>query len=517
MKRIVVKKGLMYPIAGAAAALPIIFPQIGLFGWLAFIPLALLCLSGTGCEEGKGRFFRCYRRGFSFFFAYFLVSFSWLLYLYPLSVTGMDKGAALFVVLFAWIGIPVLQSTGFALVLPIFDMARRRGLPRGVLPIFMGALWSIGEWVQNFFWFGVPWVRIALSQTEMPVLFSSASLLGSYFVGFLIIAVNFYIALAVKSVKGRERAVFSGIAAIIFALNFVFGVMNVRLMKNAEYKTVTVSALQGNLDSDDKWGSTFEGTVEIYDRLCSTAKEEGAEYALLPETAFPYNAEKNSGVDLAIAALASKYEMTLFVGTFGDGGEDVLNVIRVYAPNASGETVYVKRRPVPFGEYIPMRDLILAVIPALGEINMLERSILPGDESSVWQDGESGFGYLICFDSIYAEYARESVLSGAEALMISTNDSWFGDSVGIRMHNAAARLRAAENARSVVRSANTGISSVITPWGEESDMIPYDTEGQITKEIAMNDSLTLYSRIGDLFVYICLAASALMLAYKKRG
>ena len=164
-----------------------------------------------------------------------------------------------------------------------------------------------------------------------------------------------------------------------------------------------------------------------------------------------------------------------------------------------------------------MRDVILTFIPALGEINMLESSILPGEESTVWCDGKNTFGYLICFDSIYTDYARESVLGGAEALMISTNDSWFGDSVGIRMHNAAARLRAAENARSVVRSANTGISSIITPWGEEIASIPYDTEGQITSEIALNDSQTLYNRVGDVFIYLCLAASALMLIYKKRG
>ena len=87
MSKTWMKKGMIYPICGILAALPIIFPQIGLFAWLAFIPLALLCLSGDGDEMGKKRFFICYRRGFSFFFTYFLVSFSWLLYLYPLSVT----------------------------------------------------------------------------------------------------------------------------------------------------------------------------------------------------------------------------------------------------------------------------------------------------------------------------------------------------------------------------------------------------------------------------------------------
>ena len=179
----------------------------------------------------------------------------------------------------------------------------------------------IGEWAPHFFWLGVPWVKLALSQTEMPALFSSSSLFGSYFVGFLIISVNFYIALAIKQANLRARVTFAFAAALIFVSNLVFGAVSVSIMEKKDYKTVTFSALQGNLDSDSKWGSTFDGTLEIYDRLCSDAEKDGAEYVLLPETAFPYNAENGGKVDGALTELARKYGITLFVGTFGERGD----------------------------------------------------------------------------------------------------------------------------------------------------------------------------------------------------
>jgi apolipoprotein N-acyltransferase len=142
---------------------------------------------------------------------------------------------------------------------------------------------------------------------------------------------------------------------------------------------------------------------------------------------------------------------------------------------------------------------------------------VPGDESSVWQGDGVMFGYLICFDSIYDSLARESVRNGAEIIMISTNDSWFGDSVGTRMHSAQAKLRAVENGRSVVRAANTGISSVITPDGETLALIPADEEGQICVNVPVSDNMTLYTKIGNLFAYICIIFGFFCMFLLKSG
>lgn len=506
-------KRFLSAFCGLAASLTIIFPQIGLLEWVLFVPFALLCIEEK--EKTPKSFRREYFSGFLFFFAFYLVCYSWLISMYPLSVTGMSRLSALGVVLFAWIGIPMFQSVGFALIIPLFKAARRKGLPRFLWPIFMGAAWCIGEWCQNFFWYGVPWVKLAIGQTEMPVLLQGASLFGSYFVTFLIISVNFYIALAIKA-TAKKRKVFALAAALIFASNTLFGFFNLAFYSNATYKTVRVSALQGNISGEDKWNSTYSNTMKVYRDLCEKSSEAGAKYALLPETAIPYVIEDNPFIDSDITDMACSNELNLFVGLFGRTEGGLQNAIRVYDASSEVTTTYAKRILVPFGEYIPMRELFISIVPALEEINMINRALLGGNESTVWGDGDVTFGFMICFDSIYDYIARESVLKGAEILMISTNDSWFGDSVGTAMHNAQAKLRAIENGRSVVRSANTGISSIILPTGEVVCTLKVGEKGLITADIPINNRLTLYTRIGNLFVYICIVFLGVVFLFSKK-
>ena len=89
--------------------------------------------------------------------------------------------------------------------------------------------------------------------------------------------------------------------------------------------------------------------------------------------------------------------------------------------------------------------------------------------------------------------------------MISTNDSWFSDSAALDMHNGQARLRAIETGRYVVRSANTGISSIIDPMGNVKEELGAQKEGYIVSDVYLRDQRTVYSYVGNIFVYICMA------------
>ena len=508
-------KKLLPIIFGALAALPIAFPQIGILQWILLVPFALFCFSEI-TVKGRKLLFGEYLAGFAFFFGYYLVCYSWFFSMYPLSVTGIPQVAAFAIVCLAAVGIPAFQAVGFGIILPAFRFAYKKGLPKGMLPLLMGALWCVCEWLQGFFWFGIPWVRMALGQIEMPSLFRSVNLFGSYFVTFLIVAVNFYIAFAIKEGVKKKRQLYAFSAAVIFFANAFYGALDIKVAANKPVETLRISAFQGNISTEEKWSShMLERSFEIYDRLAKEACEAGAEYVIFPETVFPYVTENHPEIDIAIKDMAWKYDMTLMVGTFGLCDGDVCNVIRVYEPMRDGVCVYSKQKPVPFGEYVPMRDLIMTVFPFLGEINMLNRALAPGMESSVWQDDNAIFGYMICFDSIYDHIARESANNGARVLMISTNDSWFGDSVGTKMHSAQAKLRAVENGRSVVRAANTGISSIITPAAETLELIECDTIGQITADVPLSDDLTLYTRIGNLFVYICIIFTVFCMIPRK--
>ncbi|MEE0969150.1 MAG: apolipoprotein N-acyltransferase [Clostridia bacterium] len=505
---------------GTVAALPIAFSKIGIFEWVAFLPFAFLALTDNAAEEKnpKKRFFSEYLTALGFFFGFYTVLYSWFWEMYPLSVTGMPRIAAFFVICLASLGIPLFQAIGFSLVFPIFKSIIRKGVSKPLLPLIMGALWAVCEWMQGFFWFGIPWVRVAMSQTNIPALVHSSNLFGSYFVTFLILSVNFYIALAIKDKTYRKKQVYVFTAALIFLMNGFYGMLDIAVSKDKERETVRISALQGNISTEEKWNDDMlSETFRIYEELTKEASGKGSEYVLFPETAIPYVSENVPNVDEYLRRLAKENDVTLMVGTFVFLNGEVSNGIRIYEPGKEGVNVYYKQKPVPFGEYVPMRDIVMAVLPALGEINMLDRTIVPGKVSSIWNSGNACFGHLICFDSIYDYIARNSIINGAEVLMISTNDSWFGASIGTRMHCMQASLRAVENGRSVVRAANTGISAVINPEGKIENRLECGVSGILTTDVVLSNSLTLYTRVGNLFIYICIIFTIICLLYNKNG
>ncbi len=503
-----VKRMILPIICGIICALPVVLPSVGYLQWISLVPFGLMCFLG---EVGRAR--REFFRGFLFYVSFYTVCYSFFLSMYPLSVTEMSKVAALFVVIFATLGISAFQALGFSLVFLLIRVGKKRGLPIFLLPFFAGALWSIGEWLQNFFWFGLPWVKLALGQTEVAELYRSSNLFGSYFVSFLLVSVNLFLALSVISKRKGKKLVAAVIALVLFLSNALYGIIDVRIASEKKYDSVKISAFQGNISTEEKWGAhMLDYSLELYEKLLVEASCAGAQYVLFAETVIPYVTEEQWEVDSFFSDLAWRFDITLMLGTFGRVEGEIGNVIRVYEPMKDAKNVYTKQRPVPFGEYIPMRGVLTSLIPPLGEINILDRSLAPGRESSVWRDDNATFGYLICFDSIYSDLARKSVASGAEVLMISTNDAWFDGSVGLEMHLAHAKLRAVENGRSVVRAANTGISAIIDPVGNILQSIENGEVGQISCNVPLSRDLTVYCRIGDLFVYLSVIFASLCLA-----
>ena len=157
---------------------------------------------------------------------------------------------------------------------------------------------------------------------------------------------------------------------------------------------------------------------------------------------------------------------------------------------------------------MPFRDLVMTVIPPLAEINTLDEDIPAGADSVVMELDVGNVGPLICFDSIYERNALDSIGNGAQILAVSTNDSWFTDSRGVWMHHAQSQLRAIETGRYVVRSANTGVSSVINDRGEVLELLEPLKTGYVLEEAYLSDRVTVYSVIGNAFAYVCVAVCA---------
>lgn len=505
--------GLLLVLSAVMTAATLILPVLAPLEWVSLVPMGTVLLRRAA--HGTG-YRRLWLLGMAFCYPYYCAIYHWFFYLYPLEFTGMSRGAAVAVVILACFGLALLHGAIFAFAFPLCGLVFRSPLCRHfpVLRLPLGAaVWCIFEWMQTQTWIGVPWGRLALGQVEWLPVIQTASLLGSYLITFLLVFVNLCVAEALLAPPRATRRVLTALLA--FGINF--GVGSVLFLADeqaaASRETVRAAAVQGNISTAEKWEGTTTDIFSTYFALSEEAAAQGAELIVWPETVIPRNLREYDWMVALVERFSAAFDATLLVGAFHETEEGQFNTILVTTPNAGmREDAYAKRHLVPFGEYLPLADLFRVICPPLAELQMMTADLVSGKDAMVQPIGRVRVGSLICFDSIYETLGLDSVRSGANLLAVSTNDSWFYDSAAVYQHNAQSVLRAVETRRSVVRAANTGVSSIITPRGTVTAELDPLAAGQITAEVELCNTITLYTRVGNLLIRLCMAAVVLSLA-----
>lgn len=507
-------------LSGFCMAFPSAFTA--LLEWICFVPTALVFYAAV---EEKTKLRSAYWGSFWLIYSQHIIVYHWFISFYPLEHTGMSKISAAGVVIVAIFGLSLLAAIfggAFGLLAVLVSRTKlARKLPI-LLPLAAASAYVLNEWFRTQFWFGVPWGRLPLGQLADGVPFTalSASLLGSYFVTFLILLVSFLLAQALYLGKLKLRAI---LAVSLAAANLICGIV-LYLIPNGEEDIIRVAAIQGNISSREKWDENVS-SLEVHTELTREAAAAGADLIVWAESVFEY---PSYGYINQITDICIEYDTNVLFGCF-DHDEDFAprNILRLIDSKGElSETIYIKRHLVPFGEYVPMRKFVMTVFPPLAEIGMLSKDLVFGEGSEVFAIEHNGrqvdLGGLICFDSIYESLAYSSASDGADILCVSTNDSWFEDSRAVYMHCAQSRLRAIETGLPVVRAANTGISAIITKDGEVLESLEPLIDGYIISDIPIDDS-NVNSRIGNAaFLTLCasfliaLTVSEIAVSFRKK-
>ncbi len=375
--------------------------------------------------------------------------------------------------------------------------------------MLLGALFSVCEYIQSLWWIGFPWGQLSLTQYKFLPFIQSLSLFGSYFVTFLIVVINGYIALFFYTRKRKYLTV----ALTVFLLNLTFGLVRCAYLPATD-GSIVISTVQPSVTTEEKWevSGEYVSSLELHLKLSESVRD--TDLILWPETALPYELFLYENDVEKIEEFCGENGTDILVGTFFTEADNEYNVA-VYFGDTE-EKMYSKQHLVPFGEYVPLRNFIVKMLPFLDEINMLSNDLSAGEESVVFDTKNGKIGSLICFDSIFSSLARNSVKNGAEILCIITNDSWYKDSVALSQHNAQAVFRAVENNRCVARCANSGISSFINSRGE----IMYASEPyEVTthsEELPLIQQKTLYTVIGDSFAVLAFCFVLLYVVFDKK-
>jgi len=188
------------------------------------------------------------------------------------------------------------------------------------------------------------------------------------------------------------------------------------------------------------------------------------------------------------------------------------------AITASGvRAEYAKHRLVPFGEFFPLQDelpwlyqpfLNLAGLPWL-------RSAQPGEGPVPIDALGTVYGPMICFESVFPAVARGHARAGAEALVLVTNDAWFGTTWGGAQHFALGRVRAVETGRWLLRAGNDGVTAIVNPQGQVTTRIPPGAPGTLLGEWRPVTGETLYLRVGDRWLAGLVVIALLLIARER--
>ena len=162
---------------------------------------------------------------------------------------------------------------------------------------------------------------------------------------------------------------------------------------------------------------------------------------------------------------------------------------------------YSKQLLVPFAEWFPYVDSFPIKYLTFIKTILKQASasqFTPGSEKTLFLHPLFKFSVLICYEDCFGEFTRLLVKQGAQILVVLTNDAWSYSEKSERLHNVFSRLRAIENRKPVVRSANAGITCVIDPFGRIVKSLPPFQESLLLGEVSLNDRRTFYTQYGNL-------------------
>lgn len=386
--------------------------------------------------------------------------------------------------------------------------------------IGVGGAWILTEWLRSIGTFGYPWALLASTQVSFLPIVQWVSFVGSFGLGGAIAFVN---ALFFEGLRWHDKR-FLLSASFLLSLIILIGWVEIVRFESFSKKSphLTVAAVQGNFGKErwrpDVTFAELEEILQTHLRLSEQTVKGGAKLIVWSETALPWRLREDGlwsyGAN-EILSFAKDYQVVLLVGAGEWLNRKSYNACFVFAPPKVllGSEVYHKIRLVPFGEYIPGKrffhwlDKILPHAPVETEPGKnWDMPLLHFREINL----KVKLAIAICFESLFPFHLRRLVASSLQApkanlVVIITNDSWFGNTLAPYHHARVAILRAIELRRSIVRSAGTGISMIISPTGRVLRTAGWGQRKFLIASVPIVDNLSVYQILGDLpFVFFSL-------------
>lgn len=335
--------------------------------------------------------------------------------------------------------------------------------------------------------------------------------------------------------EGRTIRYFKNIAvwiALLFIpILFSFFIKNNLTLLHNRYNVVVV---QPNIDPYEKFDAgTRQEQLQKLISLSQSEIDDNTALVVWPETAIPFQTDEehikgNFFLSPLWKFLRDHPQINLLTGL--EGVRSFNSKVSRYArPTPDNHTyyemynsailldsthiqIYHKSKLVPGVEVLPAFLSFMA--PLFEKFGGTGGGYARDTAAHIFNTNNRTFNITpaICYESIYGDYLADFNRKGSNLICIITNDGWWGNTQGYKQHMNYARLRAIESRKWVARSANTGISCFIDPYGNIVQQLPWDADGAIKQTVAAYTTETFYTKYGDIISKIfCFTAAALLL------
>lgn len=380
------------------------------------------------------------------------------------------------------------------------------GLPLGA------AVWVSAEYLRGWLFGGFPWIPLGNAMVTLLPIAQLASAGGVYALSLFVALVNAGFAIVIVSGPRRQRLALA-VTALLIATTALWG--GLRLSANALVEggtPVTVGLVQANIAQADKWNGAKAGEiVQRYVEMTRTAVAKGAAFVLWPESATPFYFDEEPVGQALVRNLVESTGVPLLFGTDEiERGARNQYYNSAFMLDTGGATaaVYRKMHLVPFGEYVPFKDLLFFVRPLVEAVS----DFSPGRYVTMLPVNGHMASTAICYEVTYPSLIREGVRQGSELLTTITNDAWYGESSAPFQHFEMATMRAIEQGRYLVRAANTGISGIVDPYGRVLARTRLGETTVVVGEARFVQARTLYATMGDRVAHAASILTVLALA-----
>ncbi len=400
-------------------------------------------------------------------------------------------------------------------------------------PFLLTVAWVIFEYFKSTGYLGFPYGLMAYPMVTVLPLIQIADITGIWGITTVVVLVN---ALGTEMLLVGKSGAFPrkarlrqwGVAFSLIALMLVYGTIRINSTIPV-VKRFNALLVQQNIDS---WVSGNEiESITIGQRLSREGLEKAqgpVDIIIWSETSlrrpfdeFRHFYEKKPEGDTFLE-FVEEIDTHLFLGApYMTNWEnyEVMNSVILISPEGTVIERYGKQHPVPFAEHVPFWEVPFVQRFFKEVVGLYSGGWILGKEYTVFElplraDPVSEtqtvtFGAPICFEDVFPRICRGFILQGADLLINLTNDSWSKRVSAQTQHFVAALFRSVETKRVLVRSTNSGVTSVIGPYGRVLDSLPFFTEAVLNTEIPVyrEENLTPYTLYGDYlpFIYMVVA------------